>query len=140
VRYAAPNTSHHEWQDIPAMPHPPNWTTDAACITHYPDLWYPDQGGSTRDAKQICARCPVQLECLQYALDHDERFGVWGGLSERERRRLTGGWRTVPCIICDQPTPIPPGRGGNRFCCSESCRRQARQATKAAHDAKKRVA
>ena len=44
--------------------------------------------GSECDAKKTCLGCPVRHECLQYALDHDERFGIWGGLSERERRRL----------------------------------------------------
>ena len=56
-----------------------------------PDLWYPEKGGPTQDAKQVCRRCPVQLACLQYALDNDERFGVWGGFSERERRLLHRG-------------------------------------------------
>ena len=45
-------------------------------------------GGSTRAAKRICQTCTVQTECLEYALANDERFGIWGGLSERERRRL----------------------------------------------------
>ncbi len=44
--------------------------------------------GSTREAKKICTGCEVRAECLAYALAHDERFGIWGGLSERERRRL----------------------------------------------------
>ena len=46
------------------------------------------QGGSTRDAKKICAGCDVKAQCLEYALANDERFGIWGGLSERERRKL----------------------------------------------------
>jgi WhiB family redox-sensing transcriptional regulator len=40
------------------------------------------------EAKRICSGCEVRAECLEYALAHDERFGIWGGLSERERRRL----------------------------------------------------
>ena len=40
------------------------------------------------EAKRICTTCEVRAECLEYALEHDERFGIWGGLSERERRRL----------------------------------------------------
>ncbi len=51
-----------------------------------PEMFFPDKGGSTREAKSICARCPVAAECLDYALDNDERFGIWGGLSERDRR------------------------------------------------------
>ncbi|MDU5308733.1 MAG: WhiB family transcriptional regulator, partial [Varibaculum cambriense] len=46
------------------------------------------KGGSTREAKAVCELCEVRDECLSYALENDERFGIWGGLSERERRRL----------------------------------------------------
>lgn len=45
-------------------------------------------GESGRAAKTICAACPVRPQCLQYALDHDERYGIWGGMSERERHKL----------------------------------------------------
>ena len=48
----------------------------------------PEKGGSTREAKKICTGCEVKAQCLEYALANDERFGIWGGLSERERRRL----------------------------------------------------
>ena len=44
--------------------------------------------GGSREAKRICTRCEVRAECLEYALGSDERFGIWGGLSERERRKL----------------------------------------------------
>ena len=53
-----------------------------------PEAFFPEKGGSTREAKKICTGCEVRSECLSYALAHDERFGIWGGLSERERRRL----------------------------------------------------
>lgn len=64
------------------------WQTDALCSQTDPEAFFPEKGGSTRDAKRICTMCEVRDECLQYALDNDERFGIWGGLSERERRRL----------------------------------------------------
>lgn len=67
---------------------PDNWAAQAACLGADPDTHFPEKGGSTLQAKAICAGCPVTVECLDYALDNDERFGVWGGLSERERRRL----------------------------------------------------
>jgi len=70
------------------MLEPPAWTADAVCASTDPELFYPEKGGSTREAKKICAGCPVTAACLQYALDMDERYGVYGGLSERERRRL----------------------------------------------------
>ena len=67
---------------------PLEWQVDALCAQVDPEMFYPEKGGSTRDAKSICDRCTVRAECLEYALGHDERFGIWGGLSERERRRL----------------------------------------------------
>lgn len=67
------------------------WQPKAVCSQTDPEAFFPEKGGSTRDAKRICGLCPVRQECLDYALDNDERFGVWGGLSERERRRLSRG-------------------------------------------------
>ncbi|MCH4249482.1 MAG: WhiB family transcriptional regulator [Microbacteriaceae bacterium] len=64
------------------------WQSDALCAQTDPEAFFPEKGGSTRDAKRICESCEVREQCLQYALEHDERFGIWGGLSERERRRL----------------------------------------------------
>jgi WhiB family redox-sensing transcriptional regulator len=53
-----------------------------------PDLFFPDRGSTVVPAKAVCTDCIVRDECLDYALDNNERFGVWGGTSERERRRL----------------------------------------------------
>lgn len=64
------------------------WQTDALCSQTDPEAFFPEKGGSTRDAKRICTSCDVKTECLEYALQNDERFGIWGGLSERERRKL----------------------------------------------------
>ena len=65
-----------------------DWQERALCAQTDPEAFFPEKGGSTREAKRICAGCDVRAECLEYALAHDERFGIWGGLSERERRRL----------------------------------------------------
>lgn len=65
------------------------WALDALCAQVDNDIFFPEKGGSTREAKQVCVDCPVAAECLDYALANNERFGIWGGLSERERRRLT---------------------------------------------------
>jgi WhiB family redox-sensing transcriptional regulator len=65
-----------------------SWRQDALCAETDPEAFFPEKGGSTREAKRVCVGCPVRLQCLEYALDNDERFGIWGGLSERERRRL----------------------------------------------------
>ena len=64
------------------------WQERALCAQTDPEAFFPEKGGSTREAKKICTGCEVRDECLEYALEHDERFGIWGGLSERERRRL----------------------------------------------------
>lgn len=64
------------------------WQADALCAQTDPEAFFPEKGGSTRDAKKVCAGCAVRVQCLDYALANDERFGIWGGLSERERRRL----------------------------------------------------
>ena len=67
------------------------WQDRALCAQTDPEAFFPEKGGSTREAKKICLGCEVRAECLVYALAHDERFGIWGGLSERERRRLKRG-------------------------------------------------
>ena len=64
------------------------WQEQALCAQTDPEAFFPEKGGSTREAKRICIGCEVKGECLEYALANDERFGIWGGLSERERRRL----------------------------------------------------
>lgn len=64
------------------------WQAQALCAQTDPEAFFPEKGGSTREAKNICNHCEVREQCLDYALSNDERFGIWGGLSERERRRL----------------------------------------------------
>ncbi len=64
------------------------WQELALCAQTDPESFFPEKGGSTREAKRICTGCEVRDACLEYALANDERFGIWGGLSERERRRL----------------------------------------------------
>ena len=64
------------------------WQENANCLGVDPDLFFPERGASTREAKSVCRGCEVRVECLEYALAHGEKFGIWGGLSERERRRV----------------------------------------------------
>jgi len=64
------------------------WQERALCAQTDPEAFFPEKGGSTREAKKVCTGCDVRSECLEYALANDERFGIWGGLSERERRKL----------------------------------------------------
>ena len=65
-----------------------DWQTRANCMGVDPDLFFPERGASTREAKEVCRGCGVREDCLEYALANGEKFGIWGGLSERERRRL----------------------------------------------------
>ena len=79
-----------DWEVDPATTED-QWQERALCAQTDPEAFFPEKGGSTREAKRICQGCEVRGECLDYALAHDERFGIWGGLSERERRRLKRG-------------------------------------------------
>lgn len=67
---------------------PPEWTLASICTSVDPEIFYPEKGGSTREGKKVCRARPVVNACLQYALDNQERFGIWGAHSERERRKL----------------------------------------------------
>jgi WhiB family redox-sensing transcriptional regulator len=65
-----------------------SWRQHAACRGADPDIFYPGSDEEAEEAKAICATCPVRQACLEYALANRERDGVWGGATERERRRL----------------------------------------------------
>jgi WhiB family transcriptional regulator, redox-sensing transcriptional regulator len=65
-----------------------SWQAQANCMGVDPDLFFPERGASTREAKEVCRGCVVREECLEYALANSEKFGIWGGMSERERRRV----------------------------------------------------
>lgn len=77
-----------------------HWTAYAACVTTAPDDLFV-VGAAQRDVRALCASCPVRVECLVDALDHGVEFGVWGGMTERERRSLrrsrpeVTSWREV---------------------------------------------
>ncbi len=67
---------------------PLGWKTMANCAGVDPDLFYPERGASTREAKEVCRGCVVREDCLEFAIVNGEKFGIWGGMSERERRRI----------------------------------------------------
>lgn len=64
------------------------WQMKAACLEADPEIFFPERGGSSKAARTVCIRCDVRMECLRYALRNREQFGIWGGTSERERRKL----------------------------------------------------
>lgn len=65
-----------------------DWQEDAACKHADADLFFPERGSPGDSAKRVCVTCDVRLDCLEYALANGERYGIWGGLTERERTRL----------------------------------------------------
>jgi WhiB family redox-sensing transcriptional regulator len=67
---------------------PQPWMDQAACTGMYSEVFFPERGQSTVPAKRVCAACPVRQPCLDFALAINERHGIWGGTSERERRLL----------------------------------------------------
>lgn len=64
------------------------WMAEAACRDRDPSFFFPSTGDGVLRAQVVCARCPVKAECLDYALTNEIHHGVWGGMSERARRRL----------------------------------------------------
>lgn len=64
------------------------WHEDALCAHIGGDWWYPEKGESATAAKAICRACPVRAECLDYSLTWRQRFGIWGGATEHDRRDL----------------------------------------------------
>jgi WhiB family transcriptional regulator, redox-sensing transcriptional regulator len=86
-----------------------SWQDRGRCAETDPDAFFPEKGGSTREAKRVCRSCEVRGPCLRFALEHDERFGIYGGMSERERRRLKRqfGDDTDAAVASVIPTPQP---------------------------------
>jgi WhiB family transcriptional regulator, redox-sensing transcriptional regulator len=65
-----------------------SWQDHGNCLGLDPDLFFPERGASTREAKEVCRGCVVRETCLEYALATGEKHGIWGGMSDRERRRI----------------------------------------------------
>jgi WhiB family redox-sensing transcriptional regulator len=75
-----------------------SWRELAACRGTDLDVFFPDRGESAEPARQVCAPCPVREQCLDYAISNRITGGIWGGMSERERRALRSGWlRSARC-------------------------------------------
>lgn len=77
-----------ELPDLEDLAHRPGWTKRPQCRGEDPALFFPSVGANAAKARAICSLCPVRPECLAYALADPESAGVWGGISERERRKL----------------------------------------------------
>src|SRR5690606_41564758 len=81
------------------------WQERALCAQTDPESFFPEKGGPTREAKKVCLACEVHSDCLEYALANDERFGIWSGLSDPERRRPKKPAGRAPS---SPPTPRNP--------------------------------
>jgi WhiB family redox-sensing transcriptional regulator len=74
---------------LPPNPSPPDfWQERAACFGVDPDVFFPISEEEAGPALMFCTACPIKEECLAWALKNGERYGVWGGLTEQQRRRL----------------------------------------------------
>jgi WhiB family transcriptional regulator, redox-sensing transcriptional regulator len=82
-----------------------DWLEAGACRGLDPEIFFPERGEDERPAKKICRACTVRTECLTYALDSAEKFGIWGGTSERQRRRLRAERLRANPRILKQPKP-----------------------------------
>lgn len=89
MTYQAIDTRHSgtEMLPVPITQERP-WVVFSACRDKDSDLFFPETRAQEREALSICASCPVQTECLDYAFEADIRFGIWGGTTEKQRRRL----------------------------------------------------
>ncbi|WP_431999486.1 WhiB family transcriptional regulator [Streptomyces sioyaensis] len=67
------------------------WTELALCARTDPERFFPELGGTATEARRICHQCVVREECLEFALRNNERYGIWGGLTQRERRDIQRG-------------------------------------------------
>ena len=86
------------------------WAGDARCAKRDPKMFYPERGGrdSVAHAKEVCACCPVIKDCLEWAIVTNEPFGIWGGLTEKERRLMP---KHYPCTLpgCNRTFSSPIG-------------------------------
>lgn len=117
-------TEEHGWEGKPPE-EDPRWDEHAGCKGQGPDLWFPKRGESTLKAKAICALCPVRPACLVYALEKGEKFGIWGGKSERERREMRRTYALAErTCICG--TAFAPSTRKQMFC-TKGCAHAQRQ-------------
>ena len=84
--------------EVADLLHPPPWHADALCREHPEVDWFPDRGGPTEPAKDVCRRCLCRVECLTFALEHHER-GIWGATSEKQRKQVLNGRLSVADVL-----------------------------------------
>ena len=75
-----------------------NWMNAGNCADRPPELFFPSDGVGVEVAKKVCETCPMQARCLDYALENRIDHGVWGGTSERQRRRILRSRRLAAIV------------------------------------------
>jgi len=130
-----------------------DWWSRAACLGQYPELWFPagdkETGTQYIEARAICNTCDVKADCLQWALDNDIRYGLWGGQSAYQRDQIRKGIKPPPrgrppvngyaCTVCGAPIP-PKANGGAVRQCSDPCRRESARRRARGYAEKRRAA
>lgn len=86
--YFSRNTARNQTFVWTVESEPDPWKELGNCLGVDPELFFPERGASTKEAKEVCRGCEVRERCLEYAMDSGEKHGIWGGMSERQRRRL----------------------------------------------------
>ena len=121
-------SEYHSFLQVPARFF---WADEAACRGVDKDLFFPAAGKNATEAKAICAECPVLEPCREWGIGN-ETYGIWGGLSERERRTLRRGSTVLrECPICRKTfvTRRAIHKGAPRTVCSDECRERSRVET-----------
>ena len=80
--------SEHTIERDPVLPSVGAWSAHGSCASFDPELFFPEPGADTSAARAICRTCPVRRMCLDHAIETRQKFGIWGGMTENQRRRL----------------------------------------------------
>lgn len=120
------------------------WEHHAACLGVDPELFYPgkEDPADLAAARAVCAECPVAADCLEYAILNGEKYGIWGGKSEKERRairreRRLAGQPNALCAICGDPFV---STNNNARYCGDACARIAKTQSNARTSLERRTA
>ena len=106
------------------------WRAQAACRGMDANWFHPVRGGSVAAQREVCAGCPVKADCLQYALDNNINVGIYGGTTDKDRRKIKRGitvrMLTFRCAYCDDVFERPENaKGSHQKYCSRPCRDHA---------------
>jgi len=84
----------------------PNWRALGLCATSDPEIFFPEPEASALAAIRVCMRCPVRAECLSWAIERDEWFGVWGGTTEADRHHYRRSGASLAQVLVESAAQI----------------------------------